>query len=107
MGLLPHDLLVSWGMPFLGLERVFFGPFRGRGSLYPGEGVIQSRLRLARCRPIVDRCRGNPARDARRAYNRADRNRPGGEAAAQTGKETVLAEQAMRLGTGEPPPPHR
>jgi hypothetical protein len=26
LGLLPHDLLVSWGMPFPGLEQVFFGP---------------------------------------------------------------------------------
>ena len=27
VGLLPHDLLVSWGMPFPGLEQIFFGPF--------------------------------------------------------------------------------
>jgi hypothetical protein len=26
VGLLPHDILVSWGMPFPGLEQVFFGP---------------------------------------------------------------------------------
>jgi hypothetical protein len=26
VGLLPHDLLVSWGMPFPGLEQAFFGP---------------------------------------------------------------------------------
>lgn len=26
IGLLPHDLLVSWGLPFPGLEQVFFGP---------------------------------------------------------------------------------
>lgn len=25
-GLLPHDLLVSWGMTFPGLEQIFFGP---------------------------------------------------------------------------------
>jgi hypothetical protein len=26
VGLLPHDLLVSWGLPFPGLEQIFFGP---------------------------------------------------------------------------------
>ena len=53
VGLLPHDLLVSWGMPFPGLEQVFFGPLMavllllcflktGRPSIFPAIGILRA-----------------------------------------------------------------
>jgi hypothetical protein len=52
-GLLPHDLLMSWGMSFPGLEQVFFGPLMaallllcflktGRPSIFPAIGILRA-----------------------------------------------------------------
>lgn len=53
VGLLPHDLLVSWGMPFPGLEQVFFGPLMafllllcfvktGQALVFPAIGLLRA-----------------------------------------------------------------
>lgn len=53
VGLLPHDLLVSWGMPFPGLEQMFFGPVMafvlllcflktGQPLVFPAIGILRA-----------------------------------------------------------------
>jgi hypothetical protein len=53
VGLLPHDLLVSWGMQFPGLEQVFFGPLMAallllcfvktrRALVFPAIGLLRA-----------------------------------------------------------------
>lgn len=53
VGILPHDLLVSWGMPFPGLEQIFFGPLMAfllllcflktrRAMVFPTIGILRA-----------------------------------------------------------------